>query len=525
MPVTSLGDFGATGGNLIGFYDLDRSTYASDWQRQAAVYQRTQKYYSGAIFDEATTKPTQPGEAKELMYPLRINVIQRTCITHALHLWGLTDEGPLLRFTIKPGKSAKSAKARSEKYKAFLDGLWNAPDTETLLRRAARVFMKDGGAYLKLRLDGSRPQNLALESPLPQFVFPVWNPADYTDLLRVHIVFPLDATAAKLQYGVPVKEDAGLLDYVETWTKDGWLVQIRKGDTRYPARNPETNEVLAGENLCRDPKTGKAYIPITYVPRLATDGFYGLNIPDMLRGMQNELNARFADYGDAVTTQTHSTIVGHDITAKRQTYDGTIELPVGKVFDMGDSSVGGVKPEMYTLNYGNLTQGVGDLNDDLQSVLYDQAGLPPVMRGIDEGSQRSALTLAMRALPTLAMITDYRANWRQGIDYINHAAVLISLAAGINELDKAMLEQSVLTKFAPVLPKDIEQINQTIATQRGAKVMSVRRALTLSPDVDDVEAELAELKAEQEAEMARQQEQIAMEAAQQDQQLDKSFAQ
>jgi hypothetical protein len=354
-----------------------------------------------------------------------------------------------------------------------------------------------GGAYFKLRLAPRAPLGVELESLFPFHVYPVWSPTRYDQLLRVYIRFSLATAVARQVYGYqPVGAAPDYVEYLETWTPEEYLVQIGKEGSWQVATDSQTGAAMRGANPYIHPLTGEQLIPIVYIPRLRAGNFYGDPLPDDLRGLQNELNARLADYGDAVTMQSHAQPWGHDISRKRARPDGTIELTPGRVFDAGDTPPGGQTPGLNVLNYGNLTQGVAELNEKLEALLYDQAGIPPVMRGIDEGSQRSSLTLSMRALPTLSLIDDYRAAWRHGLRYLSNLFLILSCVQDLNDISEVHLDHQIQIRFAPILPKDIDQINQTISIQRGARVMSTRRALTLSPDVENLETELEELKLE-----------------------------
>ena len=66
------------------------------------------------------------------------------------------------------------------------------------------------------------------------------------------------------------------------------------------------------------------------------------------------------------------------------------------------------------------------------------------------------------------------------------------------KVSKAEFGHRFAITFAPVLPRDIEAINQTIQIQRGAGVMSKKRAVNLSPDVENPEAELEAIAEEEE---------------------------
>jgi len=495
--------------NLI--YDQDVAVYQVKWQAQSQIYDANWEYWSGAVFNNAMWKD-RSGKPSPKKFPLKINVVKKACLTHSMHLWGLTSNLPFLRSTVIPKRDKIQAEIdRCKNMEDYFDTFLQYSNGETKLREAGRMYMALGGTALKVRRDSGNPCGVSLDSIPVAYFFPVWNPGNYDELIRCHIAYQIEKGLAKILYGYrDSKNSPDMVDFVETWTLDKWSCAVGPMGDRQPAVDQTSHEVMEGPNVFQNPVTKKKYIPIIYIPRLRTGSFYGDPLPADLMGLQDEYNARMADQGDAVSQASHMHVYGHDIT-RRGTPD--LKVPVGNtIYDAGDTQVGGEAPFLGILSGPNLAEAGSKFSSQLEDALYDQAGIPPVMRGIDEGSQRSALTLAARALPTLSIIEDYRASWVQGLRQCFELFQMACYAdagnmdMGLNDVSHLDFGHIVMINFAPVLPKDIAQINETITQQRAAGVMSKDRAVRLSPDVTDPDAELKKIEEEEKAKAKAEQE-------------------
>jgi len=478
-------------------FDLDDKAYSIEWQDQREIYDLAWKYYSGAIFDERRTD-TKDGKPGSLLYPLRVNSTKQACITHALHLWGLTSEAPILSFSVIPkSENTDASYERAERLRQFCYDLFNKQGMPNRLREAGRLFNALGGACFKVRSDKEHPLGIALENVPVRHLYPVWMPTDYEQLVRAHIAFWIPTSIAQEIYGYQGQGQlTDEVEYIETWTLDNWVTTVGLKSRREVAKDPLSGLPLQGENTFKHPITGQKYIPLVYVPRLRTGRFWGDSLIEDLRGLQDEFNGRLADQGDAVVASSHMHPWGRNLSRKRT--PGPLSLPSGnQIFDAGDTQVGGGDPLIDNLIGPSLTDAVANFSDQVEQLLWDQGSVAPVVRGLDEGSQRSGVTLTARALPTIAITDDYRDAWRTGIALMVELAMIISFTEEINGITHLDFGHDISIEFAPRLPKDITQINETIQIQRAAGVMSRKRALQLSPDVRDVDAELANLEAEQ----------------------------
>jgi hypothetical protein len=496
-------------------YDEDYSTYRAAWDAQETIYARCWEYWSGDIFDKRRHEPT-PGNPKgERYYPLRINEVRRAVIIHALNIFGLTNEEPYLTFEFKPKRTTvEVALERAKRLGEMAEDWFEDCGGEDLFREQARIFMILGGAVLKVRPDSDSPFGVVVENGSLRHFFPIWHPTRYNKLLRCYFKFEIDRDVARELYGYTARTDEQLY-FLETWTKETWAVHIGTPGKWQLAVDPQSNVAYEGPNDCIDPLTGQQEIPVIYIPRIRTGAYYGENLPDEIRGLQDEINARMADTGDAVAIASRMHVVGSDISRRRQAGD-RLRLPNDplEIFDLGDTIAGQEQPKAYTLDGPAPGEGTLAHNVQLDAKLYDLAGIPDVMRGRVDGTQRSGEALSALAFPSLAMINEYRASFRAGIKLSWRHYMAMSYRMGINKLSLEDFGHKMKLKFAPVLPRDTSLINDTIAIQRSAGAMSTRRAVSLSPDVTNIEEELQLIEEEEAAERAFQQAQANLKARQ-----------
>jgi hypothetical protein len=482
-------------------FDLDAKGYAAEWQSQQAMYALVWKYFSGKIFDERRTD-TKGGKPGDLLYPLRVNSVKQACLTHTLHLWGLTSEAPILGFTVKPkSDNTDTSTDRAERLRRLFFTLFNAEAMPARLREAGRLFNALGGAALKVRRDEQAQLGVVIDNIPVSYFYPVWNPTDYEQLLRVHIAFWIPTEIAVLLYGYNARQPAASeVEYVETWDLNSWTITVGTPGHRQQAVDSATGLPLSGPNTFVNPITKRRYIPIVYIPRLRTGRYWGDSLIEDLRGLQDEFNGRLADQGDAVSASSHMHAWGRNLNRRRD--PGPLLLPTGnRIFDAGELQVGGGEPLLDNLTGPSLTDSVANFSSQVEDLIWDQASVAPVVRGLDEGSQRSGVTLTARALPTVSITDDYRDSWRAGVLRLIELFLCCCYAEGeenqgLNDVSHLDFGHQIGVDFAPRLPRDVDQINNTIQVQRSAGVMSVTRALVLSPDVDNVELELAEIQEE-----------------------------
>lgn len=502
IPASAALDFGAT-------YDQDNSNYEGEWQTQLSLYALAWKYYKGRIFDQRMRDDPQA-----YMYPLRINTIKLACRMHALFLWGTGARGNrILDFHVHPersefdnGRPNQAEMDRCEAMEVLLRTMLRSNNARTVFREQGRLFHLLGGVFFKFTVDPRNPLGFAFKAMPADYVYPVWDPLDYSHLIRLYVRFPIDARAAASLYGYNAPNDGhALVPYTEQWEEDRFRITI-DDQVAYDMRHPERPRLEGTLNLV-DPVSGEHVMPWVYVPRLRTGSFYGDSLVPDLVGLQDELNARLADMGDAVTDIAHPSWWGADLNITPDKRTGKVNLrPVaGEIFNAGRTdATTGKSPNIETMGTANLNQGVSSFAEVIEGKIKEQASLSPVVFGEDQGSQRSGETLHARALPTVMATEDYRDSWSEGVARMGYLAILFSLRLGKNGVSPSWLGHEIEPEFSPILPRDVVQQQLGYLQRYQAGGLSLKRWLELSVDVPDVADELKRIIQEKEEELARQ---------------------
>ena len=116
--------------------------------------------------------------------------------------------------------------------------------------------------------------------------------------------------------------------------------------------------------------------------------------------------------------------------------------------------------------------------------------------GVDEGSQRSALTLAFRMWPTTSFTRDTRATHTGGYASLNRKAMIIHRVKAGKErrITDAHLTYTLMTIWPPIIPRDREQMVSENILLVQAQLRSPETALQNLGDIDDIDAEMERIK-------------------------------
>jgi len=168
----------------------------------------------------------------------------------------------------------------------------------------------------------------------------------------------------------------------------------------------------------------------------------------------------------------------------------------GDVINLGDTFSDMPEPDLDQLPSPSLPPDAKDYVDWLKDMAMMLSFTSPVTFGIDEGSQRSAETLAARALPTITSVNDYREAISDGL---NRLAQLVWRALRWSEdLDfdrtaKELKNFKVIVQYAPILSKDRASLVIEETSLVGAGIRSMKKAIENLGDVYNVERERAEI--------------------------------
>jgi hypothetical protein len=128
--------------------------------------------------------------------------------------------------------------------------------------------------------------------------------------------------------------------------------------------------------------------------------------------------------------------------------------------------------------------------------------VPPVADGEDEGSQRSALTLAFRMWPLTSHVRAERNYWSEGLNLVNEMILMILDAKNPMRVSTDGVDTSLLKinqthlghlkrqEWAPMIPRDREALVNELILRSGANHISLESALGSYGDIDDIQEEI-----------------------------------
>jgi hypothetical protein len=148
--------------------------------------------------------------------------------------------------------------------------------------------------------------------------------------------------------------------------------------------------------------------PYVYIPHMRVGNFYGESLLHNKLGIAKEINSRFADVGDTLCPRRRSS---RGLPARPMSRYAT--LGHGQIIgDLGASYPGAPEaPKIFFPQGGAFTPPAVQWAQELLSTARIESYTPPILYGQDEGSQRSALTLAVRMIPLVKHVQQERAFW------------------------------------------------------------------------------------------------------------------
>ena len=467
------------------------------WHRQTDRYRDYWYYYDGEVLgEEVGAGVTESGETA-LKYPLKINLVKMAVQKHAFCLLGEYDETGILEFHAKRRKTQRSEGEGiddpvAQEIDSFLEDVWDENNAMSILPEQARIAHVCGGAVFKVAYDGRKKNKVRLEVILPDYFFPVWDGGDYHNLLEAIISYQIPTKEAIHKYGLKPDSTTGdTVLYQEKWTKKEYEITV---DGK-PAVSPHGIPYL-GPNPYIDPETDEGIIPFEYMPVDRTGEFYGSSIVPGIMGLQDEFNVRLADIGDAINEAVHPLRFGRNLPKQRK----TIKLSRYRIVNLGQNPPNQDPPEVGYVPHPGLPTGTDEFMDKVIEVFRQVAHTPPVAYGDDEGSQRSALTLAFRMWPTTSFTRDTRAIWTAGYASLNRKIMVIHMIKAGKKSRTTInhLAYTLMTIWPPIIPRDREQIVNENVLLVQAKLRSPEVALRNLGGIDDVDAEIKKIKTWQE---------------------------
>jgi len=144
----------------------------------------------------------------------------------------------------------------------------------------------------------------------------------------------------------------------------------------------------------------------------------------------------------------------------------------------------------------------GDIHQKLprqiMEMIQRDGATPNITWGEDEGSQRSAITLAFKMWPLTSHIRKERAMWAEGFRQLNDIIVRWLGVLKTNNLPENAADYLSFTKWEPMTPRDRLDLVNEVVTLYSVHLLSQKRAVQLLNRGEDVAEELAEIKKDME---------------------------
>ena len=423
-----------------------------EWMMQINRYMQAFRYYSGLVFD------TTLGETKMAAYPLRVNIVRAMCNAQAAAVWGQWD-GQLVELKADPKDNTDGAKEKSNQAVQIVQETWEASNLDQKLIEGSIAMQVYGGTYFRAYVDMQAPHGVRVDKLMPYSVFPRYHPIQTNRILEAYIVMPLDRTEASLAYGIPKDQLPEFPLYQEHWTETEYETTV--------------NGILIKNGNGLNPW---GIVPVVYIPRLRLEAFFGLPLPEDLYGLQDELNTRLADVGDKIADNAHPIrwVKNYRGNVKK---DLIIDSDV--IWDLGFSPPGQEGPEVGVLKSEPEPASTFEFMNFLVEMTRFASSTSPVAFGIDEGSQRSGVTLEVRLWPMLMQARVSRVYLKWGMVAINNLILKMVQASGI-VIDPVVFSHLVKPVMAPLVPRDVQQVIEEISQRAAHDLISPEETVAMT---------------------------------------------
>ncbi len=376
----------------ISAWAISASARPSRWDYQLSQCERYRYYFDGDIFTE--TVPQERGNEEDepvLMYPVGLNLVKMLSVAQADATFGEWETNPV-RFGTRPDSEVSEADIAAIDLVHKILEHSNAQSQLWEHELDRQVF---GGGALKITPALKYPHIRWSRIPREAF-FPIWDPDDPDDLLEVFVVIAMSPEQAKARYGYEAHND--LVRRVEHWTKrtyenylDGHKI------TEFSGYNPW------------------GIVPFVYTPRYRFSNWWGEPLSPDIMDVQDELNMRIADIGEAINYNAHPVRWG--INLPRDFNAKNYPLGPNAMWNLGRALQGQPVPEVGMLEAKNaVSPGVLEHVRFLYDWSRTSVFAPPIAFGEDNGGgQRSGTTLEVRMMPLIKSVRRSRSYLTAGM--------------------------------------------------------------------------------------------------------------
>jgi hypothetical protein len=469
------------------------------WFNQAQNYRKWWRWYTGEELRRVDGNARTDNGDPAYVFPLHVNPFKWITSKHVSALFGdVPDQNDCLvriSFLNRSGTKDKDCEYASD----VINTIWEESNGREIQLEAATVSQFLGGCYFIPRWEPLNPKltyGMRFQMVLPDFIVPIFSPADHWTLEEAWLMYFITVDEAKSRYGVDVKGVGGKVIYAEHWTKDMYEIQI--GGQVPTMKVGDVEMTMRRENPF-------GFVPVVYIPHPPRVGtYYGMGHVDDVSGLVEELNRRLSDIGDFIDEVSHRMLVMRNVNSKVSEQKIT---PRYSSINLGSGSAiaaGKGEPEIYQLTM----EATGAAQEQFISLLLDMidrsANLSGVAHGMDEGSQRSGVTLATRMWPLAAHAKDERTMWTTGLRELHRMALKMLAVKGTAGITEAHTKLKPQVGWYSMLPLDREALVNEMVQRFSMNLVSREQAVRMMHDGSDVTEEMARIARDLEEDMDRQ---------------------
>jgi len=470
----------------------DRGYPIDQWNAQATLYSEHLEHFSGQWLEETISETNFNKK-----YPLQYDPCVLPVMLHNSFLYGEVPDGaaalvqPQVEIWNGGEKSTNAADTKAaEKMTNFLRSIWDENGARAKQLQVGLDSQVFGGFVLgtfydpeRELLDGEIPISILRFDPAD--FFPVWRASDPDRLIDVQIAYGITSIQAE-ELGVKIENNIAL--YREQWTRGEYEITIDdKVVTIYG--NP-------GEG-----KTPASVIPFVYVPHPPRIGFYGTSLLRRKLSQAKEINDTIVNTGDIIAEEALNIPAIRNVREPKITRLSGTKPVINLGFQQGDR----IPDIIYPPQRGSSVSSATEHTESLVSRLRGEMYCSPVLFGESDGSQRSAASLQLQAIPMVAHIRMERALCDAGMARINKNILRIAAAKGVGGITPVMARKARLkSNWFPMMPRDVLEEVMSLISRVQSSTLSPETAIDKMGDVLDIPAELAKIEAWQEKQREQQ---------------------